>query len=104
MTTQVQFPDLDDAGPLSAGFDVLLGRLTGFEIAYGEDDASCVETDEMPGCFEAETDIGAGDDDGAVGEGLCGIRGSPEELGVDHAHVYGVVVVLSKLGGDLALS
>lgn len=40
-----------------------------WDATYSEDDFCSFEGDEVTGCFEAETDVGAGYDDGLVGEG-----------------------------------
>ena len=43
----------------------------------------------MFGGFEAETGVGAGDDDGLVGEGRGGLRDFDEELAVEKAEEEG---------------
>jgi hypothetical protein len=43
----------------------------------------------VPCCFLAQADIGAGDDDGLVFEGVGGIGWGDEELGVEEAHFEG---------------
>lgn len=48
-----------------------------------ENQFRAVETVEVACGFETESNVGAGDDDGLVGEGLDGVGWRDEELGVE---------------------
>ena len=59
--------------------------MTLFEAADTENDFGGVQTGEVAGGFEAESDVGTGDDDCLAGEGLGGVGKGDEFLGVDEA-------------------
>ena len=54
----------------------------------------------MTGGFEAETAVGAGDDDGLVGEGGCGVGQGDEKLGVEEG---GYVRHGGRIGGGCSV-
>lgn len=62
-------PHLDHTRPLCALFNGFLGRFAFFETSHREDDLGGMETGEVAGGFETETDVGTGHNDGLAGEG-----------------------------------
>lgn len=86
---QINRPDIDDTGRAGGGqrcADVGCGRLALFGRAAGQDDAGSAQTSRMAGCFEAETTVGASDENCLAGQAARrrerdGMQLGPQEVG-----------------------
>jgi hypothetical protein len=78
--------------------NVLLGCLSFFEAADGENELFAAHASVVPCCLFAETDIAACDDDSLAIEVTLRIGRGHKELAVEETHCRPVVVV--KNGGE----
>lgn len=81
---QVEGPDVDDVAAAARGpGDGLGGAPALVGAADGEDDPRGAESSKVPGRLEAHARVGAGHDDGLVGEAGGRVGEGGEELGAD---------------------